>query len=75
LGQKRLLHWLEDLLEDPETVWNKIGAQNASKRIGANLAVAAQGNEALAREYTLRLVDGVLARLAKERRKEDGGNR
>ncbi|MFZ4849201.1 MAG: type III-D CRISPR-associated RAMP protein Csx10 [Caldilinea sp.] len=75
LGRKRLLHWLEELLEDPETVWNKIGAQNASKRIGANLEVAARGNQALAREYTLRLVDGVLARVAKERRKEDGGSR
>ncbi len=51
-----------------------MGAQNLSKRIGANVAVTAQGNEALAREYTLRLIDGVLARLAKEPRKENRGD-
>jgi CRISPR-associated protein Csx10 len=75
VGGERLSHWLEERLTSPETVWAKIGAQNLSKRIGANVEVAAQGNEALAREYTLRLIDGVLARLAKERRKENGGDR
>jgi len=75
VGTDRLSRWLDDLLEHPEVVWAKIGAQNLSKRIGANVEVATQGNEALAREYTLRLIDGVLARLAKERRKENGGDR
>lgn len=75
VDRERLSHWLKDRLDSPETVWAKIGAQNLSKRIGADVEVAAQGNEALAREYTLRLIDGVLARLAKERRKEDGGDR
>jgi hypothetical protein len=62
-------------LERPEDIWSKIGAQNLSKRIGANVVITTQGNEALAREYTLRLIDGVLARLAKERREKDGGDR
>lgn len=74
LGQERLLRWLEERLSQPATVWNKLGAQNLSKRIGANVQVSTQGNEALEREYTIRLIDGVLAKLAKERRKEDGGN-
>lgn len=72
---ERLSSWLKSRLEHPEDVWTKIGAQNLSKRIGTNVVAATQGNEALAREYTLRLIDGVLARLAKERRKEDGGDR
>lgn len=72
---ERLSRWLEERLTSPETVWAKIGAQNLSKRIGANVEVATRGNEALAREYTLRLIDGVLTRLAKERRKENGGDR
>jgi hypothetical protein len=75
LGSERLSRWLEERLSQPETVWNKLGAQNVSKRIGDNVQVSAHGNESLAREYTIRLIDGVLARLAKERRKEDGGSR
>lgn len=74
LGQERLSRWLEERLSQPTTVWDKLGVQNLYKRIGANVQVSTQGNEALAREYTIRLVDGVLAKLAKERRKEDGGN-
>jgi CRISPR-associated protein Csx10 len=73
LGQERLLRWLEERLSHPETVWSKLGAQNLSKRIGANVQVSTQDNGALAREYTIRLIDGVLAKLAKEQRKEDGG--
>lgn len=72
---ERLSHWLKNRLERPEDIWSKIGAQNLSKRIGANVVITTQGNEALAREYTLRLIDGVLARLAKERREKDGGDR
>jgi CRISPR-associated protein Csx10 len=73
--EERLSRWLEERLSQPETVWNKLGAQNLSKRIGDNVQVSAYGNEALAREYTIRLIDGVLAKLAKERRTEDGGGR
>lgn len=73
LGSERLSRWLEERLSQPATVWDKIGAQNLSRRIGANVQVSTQGNEALASEYTIRLIDGVLARLAKERRREDGG--
>lgn len=72
---ERLSNWLEDRLKHSEDIWSKIGAQNMSKRIGTNVVVTTQGNEALAREYTLRLIDGVLARLAKERREKDGGDR
>ncbi|MGB9753771.1 type III-D CRISPR-associated RAMP protein Csx10 [Roseiflexus castenholzii] len=72
IGSERLSRWLEDCLKQPESVWDKIGAQNLSKGIGANVRVSTQGNEALAREYTIRLIDGVLARLAKERRREGG---
>lgn len=73
--EERLSRWLEERLSQPETVWNKLGAQNVSKRIGDNVQVSAHGNESLAREYTIRLIDGVLAKLAKERRTEDGGGR
>ncbi|MGQ9895887.1 MAG: type III-D CRISPR-associated RAMP protein Csx10, partial [Roseiflexus sp.] len=73
LGQERLSQWLEERLSQPITVWDKIGAQALSKRIGANVLVSTRGDEALAREYTIRLIDGVLAKLAKESRREDGG--
>lgn len=72
---ERLSNWLKHRLERPGNIWSKIGAHNLSKRIGANVVVTTQGNEALAREYTLRLIDGVLARLATERREKDGGER
>mgnify|MGYP005840318097 CR=1 FL=1 len=73
LGQERLSQWLEERLSQPITVWDKLGAQTLSKRIGANVLVSTRGDEALAREYTIRLIDGVLAKLAKESRRGDGG--
>ena len=72
-SEERLSQWLEERLSQPETVWDKIGAQTLSKRIGANVLVSTRDDTELAREYTIRLIDGVLARLAKERRREDGG--
>lgn len=75
-SEERLSQWLEERLSQPETVWDKIGAQTLSKRIGANVLVSPRDDKELAREYTIRLIDGVLARLArlaKERRREDGG--
>lgn len=72
IGSVSLSRWLEDCLTDPMTIWAKIGVQGVTKRIANNVVVNAQNNPALAREYTLRLIDGVLARLAKERRREEG---
>jgi len=69
---KPLSRWLEGCLKNPMSIWDEIGAQNVEKRIANNVVVSVQDNERLAREYTLRLIDGVLARLAKERRREEG---
>lgn len=72
VGSVSLSRWLEDCLVNPTMVWTKIGAQNVTQRIANNVVVEVQDNQTLAREYTIRLIDGVLARLAKERRREDG---
>ncbi len=71
IGHQRLSQWLEDQLANPESIWAEIGAVNLSKQIGANVVASTQGNDTLAREYTIRYIDGVLARLAKEQRRED----
>jgi len=64
---KGLLDWLKERVANESDVWSKIGIdQNRMPKIGAN--VPAELTATLAYEYNLRLIDGVLARAAKERR-------
>ncbi|MFB0546785.1 MAG: type III-B CRISPR module-associated Cmr3 family protein, partial [Anaerolineae bacterium] len=60
----QLYKWLKDRLATPSNVWAEIGLQQAS--VPAIGQEQADLTEKLAREVTLRLVDGVLARAIKE---------
>ncbi|GBC77429.1 hypothetical protein HRbin08_00907 [bacterium HR08] len=67
IGTKSLLNWLEETLQD--SAWEtRFGFhQTDVPRIGG---IQASLTDALRIEYLIRLVDAVLARAAKERRKE-----
>lgn len=72
VGTKTLLDWLEESLQvSDEGAWKSLlGFQPAdSRKIGG---VSAELTETLRTEYLLRLIDAVLARAAKARRKEGG---
>jgi hypothetical protein len=70
----RLIYWLEELLNKPTTVWERIGATNLNRRLGANVQFGIGDDDALASEYTLRLIDGVLSKLAKEKNRMEAAN-
>ena len=62
LGDKRLLDWLRERFMNPDSVWTEIGRSEVPQIGSATVELG----EELAREVMIRLVDGVLARLAKE---------
>jgi len=67
---KGLLEWMEKRVADQANIWSEIGIDpNHLPTIGAN--VTATLTVELAYEYNLRLIDGVLARAAKERKGEN----
>lgn len=74
VANDRLLYWLDARLKQPDSIWQTIGAMGVRQQIGANVQIGVQGNEKFAREYTIRLIDGVLAKLAKQRREEEEAN-
>lgn len=59
--------WLNRLLQNPQGVWGEISFQPGSKKIGS---ITGQPDEAMSVAYTLRLIDGVLAKTAKEMKDE-----
>jgi CRISPR-associated protein Csx10 len=64
-GGVRLLDWLEARLDTPQEIWNWLAPGAVDRpEIGG---LQAELTEELAREYTLRLVAGVLHRAGKER--------
>jgi CRISPR-associated protein Csx10 len=66
---KGLLEWLRFRVNDETDIWQEVGIDsNNLPKVGANVSASLNG---LAYEYNLRLIDGVLARAAKERRGED----
>jgi CRISPR-associated protein Csx10 len=68
VGGSRLLAWLEERVKKPEDIWNTLKLSDDDlpcPRIGH---VRAGTTEEMAAEYTLRLVAGVLHRMARERR-------
>lgn len=66
---KRLMRWLEDHLAAPQDIWQELGVVQTSRRLGAN--ALAEANSALAREYTIRLIDALFAKAAQDKRQED----
>jgi len=70
VGTKTLLNWLEEILQaTDENAWKSwLGFQPTDARTVGNVRV--ELTDRLRIEYLLRLVDAVLARAAKERRKE-----
>ncbi|MBI3950569.1 MAG: CRISPR-associated RAMP protein Csx10 [Acidobacteria bacterium] len=70
IGDTPLLEWLEETLQiTDESAWKSLLGFQAgdARKVGG---VTASLTEALRTEYLLRLIDAVLARAAKERRKE-----
>jgi CRISPR-associated protein Csx10 len=63
--RERLRNWLTDLLKTPSKVWSVISFDlDKNPAIGS---AKSKVDEQLAIEYTLRLMDGVLAKAAKEK--------
>lgn len=71
IGTKPLLNWLEQTLEvSDENQWKSLlGFQPTDARTVGG--IRAELTDALRTEYLLRLIDAVLARAAKKRRKEE----
>ncbi|MGB0384009.1 MAG: type III-D CRISPR-associated RAMP protein Csx10 [Ardenticatenaceae bacterium] len=69
---KRLVRWLKEHLEKPEEIWSELSARNLKRQLALNVISTTENNEALAREYTIRLIDGVLAKATQERRSKEG---
>lgn len=68
----RLLGWLRERLEHPQDIWGQMDSAGIPlPQIGG---VQAELSEPLAREYTIRLVEGVLHRAAKKRVAEERGH-
>jgi len=69
IGKQPLLEWLKDHLSaSPDQVWHGLGmAQSDLPSVGN---VQAAWTAALAREYTIRLIDGVLVKATRERREQ-----
>lgn len=70
IGEVRLHLWLARRLGDPTSIWSTLGVADIARRIGD---VTAELNDVLAREYTIRLIDAVLAKATQKRRQEEGG--
>jgi hypothetical protein len=68
---RRLLTWLQDRLQNPEAIWEVLDPETSQTVRPAIGEVTAQRNERMANEYTLRLVEGILHRAAKERRAKE----
>lgn len=65
-GEKRLIHWIKDVLDGEKSPWKQMGeAGTPSRSLGKFLKVTAEN---LAAEYKLRLIDAVLAHHSKSNR-------
>ena len=69
---KRVIKWLAEQLKAPNGIWSQLGAMNLKRQLADNVIITTENNEALAREYTIRLIDGVLAKAAQEQRLKEG---
>jgi len=68
----RLLGWLRERLKHPQDIWGQMDSVGIPlPQIGG---VRAELSDPLAREYTIRLVEGVLHRAAKKRVAEERGH-
>lgn len=66
VGRRRLSDWLKQRLDSPASIWDEIG-RPPPRHLGIN-KVEAQPLSQLEVEYTVRLIDGLLAKAARERR-------
>lgn len=71
INGKRLDRWLGERLSSPESIWSELKKEGASRRLGGNVSCNVKDDLALAQEYTIRLVDGVLAKAARESREQE----
>ena len=64
VGGQRLGEWLIDRASNPQTIWDELrGSEIKKPSIGK---VQPNFSNALALEYTVRLIDGVLRKATKE---------
>lgn len=71
----RLDRWLDERLQDPGSVWRQLGTTGAVRRLGQNVSCSVDDDPALALEYTIRLIDGVLAKAARKNREKEDAER
>lgn len=64
IGEQRLLDWLQARLAEPEAVWGWLSEREIMPPQIGDARVELKGK--MAREYTLRLIDGVLHKAAQE---------
>ena len=65
IERRRLLDWLRERVEEPRTIWRYLSQTEVPlPQIGD---VRAELTDDLAKEYTIRLIEGVLHKAAKER--------
>ncbi len=72
IDKVRLLDWLQTRLEEPQAIWQWL--EPAGVQLPQIGNVQAELTDDLARKYTIRLVDGVLHRAAKERAAKERGH-
>lgn len=73
VNHESLLNWVEQRLKSPQEVWQILGIELAKMPLAhlKSLEVNQITSSAFAAETTLRLIDGVLAKLAKEAGKNE----
>lgn len=70
IADTRALEWLRQRLQAPTTVWQRLGEGGAKIDLPRIGTVEAKLSDELAKEYTIRLIAGILHRAAKERKQQ-----
>lgn len=66
IGRQRLLNWLRERVEAPTTIWQQLAADSLTPPQIGSTVVDWKSDAQLCNEYTLRLIEAVLHRAAKE---------
>lgn len=66
IGRQRLLNWLRERVADPTTIWQQLKAESLTPPQIGSVGVDWKSDAKLCNEYTLRLIEAVLHRAAKE---------
>ena len=66
IGRQRLLAWLRERVEKPESIWEQLAADQVQPPQIGSVSADWQADAKLRNEYTLRLIEAVLHRAGKE---------